>query len=86
MTREYPPCSSCAKFVPAKAGTGCCTDFDRPANAEDQPCVLFLHRGTRSARMAARSSQELLAEMQRRETRKTETNSRASASKHETAR
>lgn len=46
MTRTHPPCSTCAKFVPAKPGTGDCTDHDRPANADDPPCVLYLARGS----------------------------------------
>lgn len=76
MTREHPPCGACAKFVPAKAGTGDCTGFDRPAQADDAPCVLFVQQGSREARVAAKSSQELLAELQRRHP---ETISRASA-------
>lgn len=77
MNRERPPCGACAKFIPAKAGSGDCTGFDRPAQADDAPCVLFVQQGSREARVAAKNSQELLAELQRRYP--TETISRASA-------
>lgn len=79
MNRQHPPCSACAKFVPAQAGTGHCVDFDRPAREDDQPCVLFVMRGSREARAGAKSGQELLAEIAKKQQRKTETISRASA-------
>lgn len=81
MNRTHPPCRCCAKFVPAKAGAGHCTGFDRPAEAEDQPCVPFTEQGSRHARVGAKSERELLAELQRRDSRKHETISRASAPK-----
>lgn len=74
MTREHPPCSACAKFV-----VDHCTGFDRPAAADDQPCVLFVQQGSREARVGAKNSQELLAEIAKKQQRKTETISRASA-------
>ncbi len=70
MNREHPPCGACAKFVPAQAGTGHCTDRDRTAEAEDTPCVLFVLQGSREARLGAKSEQELLQEFQRRDSRK----------------
>lgn len=80
MNREHPPCADCAKYVPATAVTGDCTDHDRPANVDDPSCVLFLARGSRSARLAARSPQELVTEIQRKQQSKTkETISRTSA-------
>lgn len=66
MNREHPACGACTKFK-----DGHCADFDRPAAADDQPCVLFLHRGTRGARMAARTPQELVAEIERKQQSKT---------------
>ncbi len=78
MNREPQPCSACSKFVPAKAGSGHCTGFDRPAQEDDAPCVLFVQQGSREARVGAKNSQELLAELQRRHP---ETISRASAPK-----
>lgn len=70
MNRDHPPCGACAKFVPAKPGTGDCTGFDRPAQADDAPCVLFVLQGSREARLGAKSENELLAEFQRRDSRK----------------
>lgn len=70
MNREHLPCRACSKFVPAKAGSGHCTGFDRPAEADDRPCVLFVLQGSREARLGAKSEQELLAEFQRRDSRK----------------
>jgi len=79
MNVTHPPCSTCAKFIPAQAGTGHCTEFDRPAREDDQPCVLFVMQGSREARVGAKSGQELLAEIAKKQQRKTETISRASA-------
>jgi len=69
MTRDHPPCAACARFKAAH-----CDGFDRPAQADDAPCVLFVEQGSRAAR--AKSSREVLAELQRRHP---ETISRASA-------
>ena len=74
MNREHQPCSACSKFVPGQVGH--CTGFDRPAAADDRSCVLFTQQGSRQARVGAKNSQELLAELQRRHP---ETISRASA-------
>ncbi len=79
MNREPQPCSACSKFVPAQAGSGHCTGFDRPAQADDSHCVLFVLQGSREARVGAKNSQELLAELQRRHP---ETISRASAGRN----
>jgi hypothetical protein len=80
MNREHPPCSTCSRFIPAKTGAGHCEGFDRPAQATDQPCVLFVEQGSREARLGAKGDRELLAEFQRRDSRKArETISRASA-------
>jgi hypothetical protein len=70
MNRDHPPCGACAKFVPAKTGTGHCTGFDRPAEADDRPCVLFVAAGSLEARNGAKSGQELLAEFRQRDSRK----------------
>jgi hypothetical protein len=80
MNREHPPCGTCSKFVPAQAGTGHCTGFDRPAREDDQPCALFLLTGSKEARVAVRSEHDLLAEIAKKQQRKAETISRASAS------
>lgn len=70
MNREHQPCGACSKFVPAKAGSGHCTGFDRPASTGDQPCVLFVAAGSLEARKGAKSGQELLAEFRQRDSRK----------------
>jgi len=41
MNREHPPCGTCAKYIASH-----CEEFDRAAAADDQPCVLFLARGS----------------------------------------
>jgi hypothetical protein len=74
MNREHPPCSTCAKFTP-----GHCAGFDRPAQADDRPCVLFMERGTYDTAKAARSSAAIRAELQQREDKKLKTIPRASA-------
>lgn len=78
MNREPVPCSDCFRFVPGKAetDTGHCTGYDRAAKPDDSKCVLFVQQGSRAARIAAKNSLELLAELQRRHP---ETISRASA-------
>jgi hypothetical protein len=60
MNREHLPCSACFKFVPAKTGSGHCTGFDRPAEADDRPCVLFAEQGsweTRKGQMPSTAGQ-----------------------------
>lgn len=80
MNREPEPCGKCARFVPAKTGTGYCEGFERQAHSADIPwaCVLRLPQGSLAHRRATRSEQDVLAELQRRHP---ETISRASASK-----
>lgn len=85
MNRDHPPCRCCAKFLPTggqklhEDGPGYCEGHERDAHSTDSPCVLFLERGSREARMAAKSAGELVAELQRRDSKKHETISRASA-------
>lgn len=87
MKRDHDPCRTCARFLPTGGqklhvdGPGHCECFDRPAQSTDRPCVLYVERGSREARHLAKSSRELLAELQRRYPAKgNETISRASAS------
>jgi hypothetical protein len=49
MSREHPPCGSCARFI-GDEGPGHCEGFDRPAHSTDHPCVLFNERGSWKAR------------------------------------
>lgn len=66
MNRTHPPCGTCARFIPAKAGIGHCEVDGQPKQADEHPCPLYLEWGSREARLAAKSSRELLAELQRR--------------------
>jgi len=86
MNREHQPCGTCSRFLPTggqkahEEGPGHCEGFERPAHSTDRPCVLFVERGSREARLKAKNDQQLLAEFQRRDGRKAgETISRASA-------
>ena len=82
MNHAHDPCGHCARFLPdailrkGEDGQGRCEGFDRPAHSTDQPCVLFVERGSREARLLAKNDRELLQEQQRRHP---ETISRASA-------
>ncbi len=85
MNRDHQPCGTCSRFLPTGAqkaheeGPGHCEGFERPAHSTDRPCVLFVEQGSREARLGAKDDRQLLAEFQRRGSRKAETISRASA-------
>jgi len=63
MNLERLPCGDCASFDTA---AGFCSGHDRPEKPDGQPCPLFLERGSRAARDAARTSAELLVDLKRR--------------------
>ena len=52
MNRDHQPCKSCSKFVPGKAETGYCTGYERAAQANDPPCVLFTEMGAWATRQS----------------------------------
>ena len=87
MNRDHDPCRCCARFLPTggqklhEDGPGWCEGEEREAHSTDHPCPLYLERGSRAARMLAKSSRETLAELQRRHP---ETISRASAHRSST--
>jgi hypothetical protein len=83
MNHTHDPCRCCARFLPTggqkphQDGPGRCEGEDRDAHSTDHPCPLFVERGSREAKLLAKSSREVLAELQRRYP--AETISRASA-------
>lgn len=58
MNREHQPCGMCNRFPPAKAKdegverAGYCSGWEKQVLSTDQPCVLFLERGTWETRRA----------------------------------
>jgi len=82
MNHAHDPCRCCARFLPTggqklhEDGPGRCEGEEREAHSTDHPCPLYLERGSKAARLLAKSSRELLAELRRRHP---ETISRASA-------
>jgi hypothetical protein len=77
MNRDHDPCRCCARFLPTggqklhEDGPGLCEVDAQPRHSTDHPCPLYLERGSREARLAARSSAEVLAELQRRDSKTT---------------
>jgi len=75
MNRDHDPCRACGRFLidasvrRNEEGPGHCEGFDRPAHSTDAPCVLFVERGSREARALAKSSREVLAELQGRDSK-----------------
>lgn len=75
MNRDPEPCGRCARFIPDaqlrkdEDGPGYCEGFERPVHSTDIPrgCVLRMAPGSRAHRLATRSSQDLVNEIQQRD-------------------
>lgn len=63
MSRPPAPCSACARFVPTEAGTGQCTGYEKPRQADDtnEACPLFKRAKDEAQHRAWAEKQETIS-------------------------